>query len=84
MKEEIKGKLKNILLDIASADLTQDEVESLNNVDDFGLDSVQTLEFLLQVEDEFMIEISDEDLDIELINDLDKLASYLEIHCNMK
>ena len=65
-------------------DLKKDEIESLNHVDGFGLDSVQTLEFLLQVEDEFMIEISDKDLDIELINDLDKLANYLEIHCNIQ
>jgi len=42
-----------------------------------GLDSIQTMEILIWVEDEFDITISDDDLSPELLDSLDALASYV-------
>ncbi|MDJ0462527.1 phosphopantetheine-binding protein [Streptomyces sp. H27-C3] len=39
-----------------------------------GLESINTIEFLIWVESEFGVEIADEDLSMKLIDDLDLLA----------
>ncbi|GAA3009985.1 hypothetical protein Sfulv_54510 [Streptomyces fulvorobeus] len=43
-----------------------------------GLDSINTIEFLIWVESEFGVEIADEDLSIKLIDDLDLLGAYVK------
>ena len=83
MSGEIVGKLKSILTHVAPEDATPEQIAGLTNIDELNLDSLQILEFLLKVEEEFKIEIDDDNLDIELIGDLSKLARYLEENHNV-
>lgn len=80
MKEAVIRKLKDILMEILEIDLTNEQVAAMEKIDEHGIDSVQILEFLLKVEKEFDMEISEDDLDIELIRNLDHLSEYLVTH----
>lgn len=76
--EETKARLRKILVDSLELSLDADEIPDTNLVQKLGLDSINTLEYLIWVESEFDIQIADEDLSVELIDDLGNLASYVE------
>ena len=46
--------------------------------DELGIDSIAGLELLIWVENEFGIQIDDEDLSVALVDSLDTLAAYVE------
>ncbi len=68
-------KVKEILCD--QLDLDPDEVTLDSNiVDDFGADSLDLVDFVMSLEDEFDKEIPDEDIDnIKTVGDV---VSYIE------
>lgn len=76
--EKTKNRLRKVLVE--SLDLKRDAamIPDRNLVDELGLDSINTIEFLIWVENDFGIEIADEDLSVDLIDDLDRLAAYVE------
>ena len=82
MNNEIVDRLRTILMNLAPEEITPEQIAGLNNIEELNLDSLQILEFLLKVEEEFKIQIDDDYLDIELVGDLEKLARYLEENRN--
>ncbi|MGO2100827.1 acyl carrier protein [Vagococcus salmoninarum] len=59
-KEEVLHKVRLIIT--KHFDIEEEKVvESLNIKDDLGADSISIMEFVLELEDEFGTEISDED-----------------------
>lgn len=73
-----KSRLRKVMVDALDLDVDPETIPDKNLVATLGLDSINTIEYLIWVEGEFHIEIVDEDLSIDLIDDLDKLASYVE------
>jgi acyl carrier protein len=75
--EEIMGKVKKII----SEQLGVDEGEVSNEshfIDDLGADSLDTVELVMALEEEFGIEIPDEDAEkIQTVGDVQK---YIEEH----
>ncbi len=75
--EEIMGKVKKII----SEQLGVDEGEITNEshfIDDLGADSLDTVELVMALEEEFGIEIPDEDAEkIQTVGDVQK---YIEEH----
>ncbi|QUX26933.1 hypothetical protein KGD83_16355 [Nocardiopsis akebiae] len=74
---DVKDRLKKVM--VASLELKRDpaSLPEKDIVDTLGLDSINTLEFLIWVENEFDIEIADEDLSVRLVDDLDVLSAYV-------
>ncbi|MCP2163165.1 acyl carrier protein [Goodfellowiella coeruleoviolacea] len=70
----IKALLGTILGDPALA-ATIDENTSI--VNDLGLDSIQMINFLLQLEDEFNLELDFEDLSLEQLDSLRQLTAFV-------
>ena len=73
----------NKLIELINNDYNQDKVidhisVSTNIVTDLGINSVDALELLLKIEDVFSIEIPDEKLNLELLQDIQKLADYIQ------
>ena len=59
-KEDLFAKIKENLVDTLELDADHVTLET-NIVEDLGADSISLMEFTLALEDEFGIEISDED-----------------------
>ncbi|GII66830.1 hypothetical protein Skr01_69150 [Sphaerisporangium krabiense] len=76
--EDTKAKLRKILVESLELARDADDIPDTDLVQELGLDSINTLEYLIWVESEFGIQIADEDLSVDLINDLNTLASYVE------
>ncbi|GFH38237.1 hypothetical protein SCWH03_44790 [Streptomyces pacificus] len=75
--EETKARLRKVLVDSLELSVEPSDVPDKGLVQALGLDSINTIEFLIWVESEFGVEIADEDLSITLIDDLDLLADYV-------
>jgi acyl carrier protein len=73
-----KARLRRIMVDALELDRDPETIPDANLVEELGLDSINTLEYLIWVESEFGIQIADEDLSVDLINDLNTLATYVE------
>lgn len=70
-------KVKKILSDQFDVDIS-DLTENTNIEEDLGADSVEVIDLLMSLEDEFQVEIPDEAIDeIRTIGDL---AAYIEEH----
>ncbi len=76
--QDTKTRLRKILVESLDLQRSPESVPDKNLVAELGLDSINTIEYLIWVESEFGIQIADEDLSINLIDDLDNLVSYIE------
>ena len=68
-------KIKEIIIDKLGVDENKIS-ENAKFIDDLGADSLDTVELIMQFEEEFNIEISDEDA--ETITTVGKATSYIE------
>ncbi len=76
-KEEIFNKIKNLIAE--NFDVDKDKItESTSFIDDLDADSIDLVEFILQLEDEFGSEIPDEEA--EKIKTVGDAVSYIESH----
>jgi acyl carrier protein len=75
--QDIKDKLREVLVTSLRLDISPADVPDHELVSTLGLNSINTIEFLIFVESEFGIEVADEDLTVDLIDDLDRLADYV-------
>lgn len=76
-KEEVLHKVRSIIT--KHFDVEEDKVvETLNIKDDLGADSISIMEFVLELEDEFGTEISDEDA--EKIETVGAAVDYILSH----
>jgi acyl carrier protein len=75
---EIKDKLRRIIVQALRLNREPESIPDNDLTSELGLDSINSLEVLIWVENEFGIQIDDEDLSVALINSLDVLAAYVE------
>ena len=75
---EIKDKLRRIIVQALRLNRDPETIPDNDLTSELGLDSINSLEVLIWVENEFGIQIDDEDLSVSLINSLDVLAAYVE------
>lgn len=74
---------KDILKSIASSAAHKDVPDiNVNLVDDLNMDSLDAISFLFEVENEFNIKISEENIDRLGLFDLNKLHNYISEELN--
>jgi len=77
MASSVAGKVKHIIVEQLGVD--EDEVKSeASFVDDLGADSLDVVELVMALEEEFGLEISDEDA--EKIGNVQQAIDYIETH----
>lgn len=77
-REEILEKLKEIFMEVCELDPAEEiDLQNENFTETYGVNSISALTFLLEVEQEFDIEIDDDDLDESLLEDIDVLIDYI-------
>jgi acyl carrier protein len=77
MSEEIEQKVKSIIVEQLGVDASQ-VTESAKFIDDLSADSLDTMELVMALEEEFSIEIPDEDA--EKIASVGDAISYIKEH----
>jgi acyl carrier protein len=75
---DTKDRLRKVLIEALRLDTTPEQLPEEGLRDALDIDSVSGLEFLIWVENEFGIQIDDEDLSVQLVDSLDTLATYVE------
>ncbi|MEU7865575.1 acyl carrier protein [Dactylosporangium sp. NPDC049140] len=75
---ETEQRLRRTIITALNLDCDPDTIpnEGLRNT--LGIDSVAAVELLIQVEQEFDIQIDDGDLNLELVDSIDTLTSYVD------
>jgi acyl carrier protein len=77
MASSVEDKVKHIIVEQLGVD--EDEVKSeASFVDDLGADSLDVVELVMALEEEFGLEISDEDA--EKIGNVQQAIDYIESH----
>ena len=76
-REEVIIKLKEIIIKTMELSVELEQIKGENLVEEIGFNSVDALEILVWVENEFDIRFPDEDLISELLISLDNLADYV-------
>lgn len=72
----IEHKIKKIMVEYLMEEENAD-VDAVTNLDELAINSIDALELLILIEQEFQIEIADEDLNMELLSDLEYLTDYV-------
>jgi acyl carrier protein len=75
---DTKDRLRKVLIEALRLDRTPEQIPDEGLREELDIDSVSGLEFLIWVENEFGIQIDDEDLSVLLVDSLDTLASYVD------
>ena len=76
-REEVIIKLKEIIIKTMELSVELEQIKGENLVEEIGFNSVDALEILVWVENEFDIRFPDEDLSSGLLISLDNLADYV-------
>lgn len=65
----LRDRLKELALE--NLDINEDEIDFENKISDYDVDSIDLVDFIMVIEDEFDIEFSDEELDeVETLSDI--------------
>ncbi|PQQ35888.1 acyl carrier protein [Photorhabdus laumondii] len=76
-KDYIELKLAQMLKEILELESVP-EIKVDNLIEQFNMDSIAALELLVRIEQEFHIQIPDEELSVNLINSFHGLVVYIE------
>lgn len=75
----MKERLIKLIKSIFDFEVDENDISKVHDlVEDLGLDSLQLVELVVCIEDEFNINIEDDDLDIEKISSIDNLCKLIE------
>lgn len=77
MSEDVSQKVKDIIVEQLGVDASQ-VTESAKFIDDLSADSLDTMELVMALEEEFSIEIPDEDA--EKITSVGDAINYVQEH----
>jgi acyl carrier protein len=74
----VQDKVASIIKGHLGLDISAEALKQIENfLEEFDLNSVDALELLLKIENEFDIEIDDEDLNAELLKSVKTLSNYV-------
>lgn len=74
----VELKVKENIIKVLNLGIAPEELESSNLIESYGINSVDALEILIHIENEFDIEVDEEHLNAELINEVSALVEYIE------
>ncbi|KAB2969452.1 MAG: acyl carrier protein [Thermoanaerobaculia bacterium] len=78
--EDLKRRIKNLLVERLKLDRAPESIgdaEPLFGPDGLGLDSIDALELVLGVEQEFGVKIENEEVGSEVLGSVDRLAEFV-------
>ncbi len=77
----MKEKIKNIISEVKNeGDLVNKINDTTDIINEVGMDSLQVINFILRVEEEFDVEIDFEEFDLDHLSSLSTFCNYLSKH----
>lgn len=76
--KSVEDKIKNLVIEVLDLEINPENLESNGLIEAYGLNSVDALELLMHIENDFDIEIEEEDLTSELVDSISHLAAYVQ------
>jgi acyl carrier protein len=80
MAEDLRNKLKQLIIKRLKLEIKPEEIDSAAPLfgTGLGLDSIDALELVVGMEQEFDIKVKDEEVGKEIFTSVDTLAEYIE------
>ena len=76
--EQIEDRLKEIIVERLFLKIDPEDIGDEDNLmEDHGIDSVQVLEIVVGLEEEYGVSFEDEDFDIEVLQTVQLIADYV-------
>ena len=76
--ENIEDRLKNMIVERLFMKIAPEDIDCQKSlIESYGVDSVSLLELVVGVEEEFAIEVGDEDFNVESFQSVDALAAFV-------
>ncbi len=76
--DTVEDKVREVLVGVLSNGMSPDEVgRDADLVEEYGLDSLQLISFLLGIEDSFDLELDYENLELDHLRSVAQFASYV-------
>ncbi len=76
--DTVEDKVRTVLVEVLAGRFTADQVNlDADLVDEYGLDSLQLISFLLGIEDSFDLELDYENLELDHLRSVAQFASYV-------
>ena len=77
-KNSVIKKINQILVDEILLPFKEKDIDPAQSlIKTYGMDSIQIMELLVCLEDEFKISFEEEDIDIEILNSVDSLSDFI-------
>ena len=74
---DIQTRIKEIIINTLEMDLEVSDFSEENIIELYGINSVDALEILLYIEEEYDIQVDDDDLNVTLLNSINNLSTYV-------
>ena len=75
----LEKKLKSLIMEYKEGVVENEITNKTNLIDDLHFDSVELIQFIVRLEEEFNIELDDDDLEIEKIVVFDELVKVISL-----
>lgn len=81
LRKDVAEKVKEIIVGVLDNVCRVEDIEGTNLITELGINSIDAMEILVLVEEEFEIRIEDEDLNADLLQSIDSLTDYITARC---
>jgi len=77
-------KLKSLIVSFGKNDINMEDVnENVNLENDLGYDSIMIIQIIAEIEDEFKIVFDDEDMDMDILTNYQKMLNLIKSKMNL-
>jgi len=78
MSVDLKQQLKNMIVERLFLKVSPEDIQDEENLmDEYNIDSVNLFEIIVGLEDEFGIELAEEDFNVETFSTVDNIAAFV-------
>lgn len=75
----IERKLKALIVDITTEKVDSNSIDTNTDlINDLGFDSIEIIELIVEIENEFKIEIDDDDINMNILTTYSELLNMIE------
>lgn len=79
MPDDLRSRLKNMIVERLFLNVSPEEIDDDENLmDEYNIDSVNLFEIIVGLEDEFGIQLEEEDFNVETFSTVSNIAGFVQ------